>query len=123
MKKAIYRFRENCGRMGSLEGIFIATSKQVNELIKSKIQVYFGDVLGKHSEIYGAINKKHIILVTNDSEAVNSFEKYKLTSGHNPFDYPSVNFEVEGVDFDDMTLREIIDKRLEAKTPKKTIRS
>jgi hypothetical protein len=102
---------------------FIATKEQVAKLISSKIEVYFGEVLGKHSEIYGAIEKKDIKLLTDDIKAVEIVEKYNLTNGYNPFDYTSVNFEMEGVDLDDMTVCEIIDKILESKTPKKTIRS
>jgi hypothetical protein len=112
MKKGIYRFNADCGRMGNLKGVFIATNEQVKELIKSKIEVYFGEVLGKHSEICGSIEKKQVILLTDDSEAVNLVEKYELTSGFNPFDYTAVNFQFDNDDSDDITIREIIDKRL-----------
>jgi hypothetical protein len=123
MKKAIYRFSADCGRNGDLEGVFIATKEQVAKLISSKIEVYFGEVLGKHSEICGAIEKKDIKLLTDDIKAVEIVEKYNLTNGYNPFDYTSINFEMEGVDLDDMTVRQIIDKILESKNPKKSIRS
>lgn len=113
MKKAIYRFYADCGRKGSLEGVFIATKQQVRKLISSEIQVYFGEVLGKHSEISGAIKKKDIVFLTDDSHAVEVVEKYNLTNGFNPFNYTSVNFEMEGVDLDDMTVREIVDKLLQ----------
>jgi hypothetical protein len=126
MKKGIYRFNADCGRMGNLKGVFIATNEQVKELIKSKIEVYFGEVLGKHSEICGSIEKKQVILLTDDSEAVNLVEKYELTSGFNPFDYTAVNFQFDNDDSDDddsddITIREIIDKRL--LTKKKTNKS
>jgi hypothetical protein len=123
MKKAIYRFSADCGRNGDLEGVFIATKEQVAKLISSKIEVYFGEVLGKHSEICGAIEKKDIKLLTDDIKAVEIVEKYNLTNGYNPFDYRSINFEMEGVDLDDMTVRQIIDKILESKNLKKSIRS
>ncbi|WP_306353687.1 hypothetical protein [Flavobacterium sp. '19STA2R22 D10 B1'] len=116
MKKAIYKLSIDCGRSGDLEGVFIATKKQVDKLISSKIEVYFGEVLGKHSEIYGAINKKDVKLLTEDLTAVNIVEIYKLTSGINPFNYTSINFEIEGVDLDDMTVGEIIDRLLILKT-------
>lgn len=112
MKKSIYKFSTDCGRSGSLEGVFTATKKQVDKLISSKIEVYFGEVLGKHSEVYGVIEKKDIKLVTDDTAAVEIFEKYNFASGHNPFDYRSVNFELAGVDLDDMSVRKIIDKLL-----------
>jgi hypothetical protein len=115
MKKAIYRFNADCGRSGNLEGVFIATKQQVNKLISSKIEVYFGEVLGKHSEIFGVIAKKEIIFLTDDIQAVEVVEKYDLTNGFNPFNYRSVNFEMDGVDLDDMTVREIVNKLLETK--------
>lgn len=112
MKQAIYKLSVDCGRSGDLEGVFLATKAQVNKLISSKIEVYFGEVLGKHSEIYGAIEKKEIKLLTDDPVAVEIVKKYKLTNGINPFAFTSVNFDLEGVDLDDMTVGEIIDKLL-----------
>lgn len=116
MKKGIYKFSTECGRNGSLEGVFIATKQQVDKLISSHIQVYFGEVLGKHSEIYGAIEKKDIKLLTNAPDTVAAVEKYKLTAGFNPFEYTSINFEMDGVDLDDMTVGEIVDKLIEVKS-------
>lgn len=113
MKKSIYKFSTSYGRMGTLEGVFTATKKQIDKLISSKIEVYFGEVLGKHSEVFGVIEKKDIKLVTNDAVAVEIFEKYNFASGHNPFKYASVNFEVAGDDIDNMTVGEIIDKLLD----------
>ncbi|PWA10945.1 hypothetical protein [Flavobacterium laiguense] len=112
MKQAIYKLSLCCGRMGDLEGVFLATKPQVAKLISSKIEVYFGEVLGKHSEIFGAIEKKDLKLLTDDPIAVEIVKKYKLTNGINPFKYSSVNFELEGVDLDDMTVGEIIDRLL-----------
>lgn len=47
--KAIYKMDCDCGRMGSLQGVFIAEKEHVTVLLKKKIEVYFGEVLGKHS--------------------------------------------------------------------------
>lgn len=116
MKKGIYKFSTEYGRSGSLEGVFIATKQRVNKLISSKIEVYFGEVLGKHSEVFGAIEKKDIKLITDDSQALAIVEKYELTNGHNPFDCTFINFELEGVDLDDMTVGELVNKLLESKT-------
>jgi len=113
MKKAIYKFNADCGGMGELEGVLISTKERVDKLIESKIEVYFGEVLGKHSEIYGAIEKDEIIFVSDNEEAVRVVEEHSLTSGINPFDYTSINFEIEGEDLDDMGVDEIIDKLLQ----------
>lgn len=116
MKKGIYRFSADCGRSGDLEGVFIATKEQVNKLISSKIEVYFGEVLGKHSEISGAVEKKEIKLLTDDIEAVSVVEKYDLSSGINPFNYSFINFNMNGIDLDDdMTVGELIYKLLNQK--------
>lgn len=86
-KKALFRFYADCGRQGDLEGVFISTKEMVNKLIDSKIEVYFGEVLGKHSEVYGSIEKKEIEFLTDDEVAVEVVSKYKLETGYNPFDY------------------------------------
>lgn len=109
MKKGIYKFSLDCGRMGDLKGVFIATDQQVNILIRSKIEVYFGEILGKHSEVWGKVEKKHIKLLTEDLTAIEVVEKYDLTNGINPFDYGFINFEIKGVNIEDMCVREVID--------------
>lgn len=84
--KTLYRFNCYCGRSGTLTGIFVADSKDVMDLIKYKIEVYFGEVLGKHSEIYGTIEEGDIAAITENKEVIDIFEQYNLDSGHNPFD-------------------------------------
>lgn len=110
MKKALYKFYADCGRMGQLEGIFISTQEKVDKLIKSKIEVYFGEVLGKHSEIFGNIEKKEIEFITDIPKVIEIVERFDLTTGYNPFNYTSINFELEGENLDNMTIDEIIEK-------------
>lgn len=50
--KAIYKMDCDCGRMGSLQGVFIAEKEHVTVLLKQKIEASFGAVLGKHSSIF-----------------------------------------------------------------------
>ncbi|MEO6176969.1 MAG: hypothetical protein ABIP27_17580 [Flavobacterium circumlabens] len=109
MKKGIYKLSVDCGRSGDLEGVFIATDVQVKALIDSKIEVYFGEILGKHSEVYGAIEKKEVKLLTQDINAIEVVEKYNLSNGVNPFDYGFINFEIKGVNIEDITVGEVID--------------
>lgn len=117
MKKGIYKLSIDFGRSGDLQGVFIATDQQVKKLITSKIEVYFGEILGKHSEVWSAIDKKHIKLLTEDSHAIEVVEKYDLTNGINPFKYGFINFQFKGVNIEDMNVGEIID--LLIKTSKK----
>lgn len=93
MSKSIYRFDFDAGIMGGLSGVFIAEDDAVKDLVASKKEVYFGEVLGKHSEICGPIEEKEITKVTDDPVAIEIFEKYELSSGYNPFDYINTDEE------------------------------
>jgi len=93
MSKAIYRLNFDCQRMGSLQGIFVALKEDVEILKFNAIQIYFGEVLGKHSEVYGPVDDGEIEMVTDDPTAVEIFEKYDLASGYNPFQYTALGTE------------------------------
>ena len=82
--KAIYKFESDCGRMGTLYGIFVADSKEVNDLTTSGDEVYFGEVLGKYSEIIGEISATEITMVTAVTELVEKFEELNMETGFNP---------------------------------------
>lgn len=86
--KAVYKLHFDCGRMGQLDGLFIAEKEKVKELIDSGREVYFGEVLGKHSEIMGPIEEPDdITLVSEDEEVIRVIEENNLENGFNPFDY------------------------------------
>lgn len=86
-QKAIYKMNLDCGRMGSLEGIFVTDPPRVKQLIESKEEVYFGEVLGKHSEVTWVFDGPELTLVSDDAHLVQLFEENNLSSGYNPFDY------------------------------------
>ncbi|MDV4026187.1 hypothetical protein CMT52_17795 [Elizabethkingia anophelis] len=112
--KAVYKLNFDCGRAGELNGIFIATKKQVEKLIESGVEVYFGEVLGKHSEIYGPVEENEIQMITDESNVVEVIEKYGLENGYNPFDEPSINFDYESIGLEeDCSVLEIVDKLIE----------
>ena len=71
--------------MGSVDGVFIADSDEVSNSIGK--EVYFGEILGKHSEVYGELEKDEIELVTDDEKVVSLFEQFDLSSGYNPLEY------------------------------------
>lgn len=87
MNKFLWQFYWDCGRSGSVEGLFVATEKEVKEAIGK--DVYFGEILGKHSEIYGVLEEQDIGKVKVSSEAVEEIAKILGTtwSGYNPLDY------------------------------------
>jgi hypothetical protein len=85
---AVYSMFLDCGRMGDLTGTFLSSEEEIMEAGGKR--VYFGEVLGKHSEIYvDDFDELEVDLVTDDPDAVKIFRDYSLTSGYNPFDYIS----------------------------------
>jgi hypothetical protein len=82
----LYSFHWDCGRSGDLDGLFVAEEDQVESAIGKRL--YFGEVLGKHSDVEG-------ILEASDLEEVSS-EQDKITwlvdllgtsiSGFNPLE-------------------------------------
>ena len=87
--KNLYSFYWDCGRMGSINALFVASPEQINSAIGR--QVYFGEVLGKHSEIYGNLNKDDITLVSDDQEKIKWLIEvtggWETISGLNPLEY------------------------------------
>lgn len=83
--KALYKFYENFGRMGHLEGIFVAEESAVKDAIGKSVS--FGEVLGKHSEIDCDLTEKNITFLTNSEAAVAAVENFGLSSGYNPLRY------------------------------------
>ena len=83
--KGVYRLNIDFGRMGEVEGIFVAESEAVKNIIGKYI--YFGEILGKHSEVKGTPEEDEIELITEDQTAVEVIEKHGLETGYNPFDY------------------------------------
>lgn len=109
--KAVFKLNFGCGRMGKLEGLFIATKEEVAHLIECPYKVYFGEVLGKHSEVFGEIEEKEVTLVSDDPNVVKVVEDHSLTNGFDPFDYEFLNFDYDTLLPDDEeanTVREVL---------------
>lgn len=88
--KKLYKFYWNCHRMGSVKGLFVSTDEIINKNLGK--QVYLGEILGKHSEIFGNLEKEDITEVSADQDFINKFELIVGKSfGHNPLDYISEN--------------------------------
>lgn len=83
--RILYKFEWDCGRQGTLEGVFISTSEEINKIIGKEI--YFGEVLGKHSEVFGTIEKEEIEELTDDQDFIDKFEILIGSIGYNPLDY------------------------------------
>jgi len=89
----LYKFHWDCGRMGTLDGLFFAKPIDVEKAIGEII--YFGEALGKHSDIYGSLETDEIELVSEDQNLISMLmaaleidptEEYCdwTISGHNP---------------------------------------
>lgn len=83
--KKIYQFECDFGRMGSLEGCFLAESDLVDKIIGKEI--HFGEVLGKHSDVSITLNEKHLNILSDDYEFIDKFQTImgiNWSVGHNP---------------------------------------
>lgn len=87
MNKFLWRFYWDCDRMGNVEGLFVATEDEIKNIIGKKI--YFGEILGKHSEVYGNIDNEDITKLDLDCETVEKVTKLlgETWSGYNPLEY------------------------------------
>lgn len=84
--KKLYKFNLDCGRMGELEGIFTATDNELSK-IKGK-HIYFGEVLGKHSEIFvDDFDLSLITPISDDQSFVNKYDEIVGSIGFNPLDF------------------------------------
>ena len=85
--KKLYSFFWDCGRMGDVEGLFIAEESEVDSAIGS--QVYFGEILGKHSEISGTLSSVDLKVISDEQDKIDwllGIIGYNV-SGYNPLDY------------------------------------
>lgn len=82
--ESLYKLHFNCGRQGELTGLFLEDSDKLNKLVESGEEVYFGEVLGKHSEICGPIEKSDFTLVTSDEKVISIVKEFNLTTIDSP---------------------------------------
>lgn len=89
MAEVLFEFYADCGRMGSLDGLFIATQEQVDNAIGK--YAMFGEVLGKHSDIGFRLKADMITIKTGDKQAVSIIKEILGVdvAGFNPLDYIS----------------------------------
>jgi hypothetical protein len=82
-------------------------------MVKHGLNVYFGEVLGKHSEVCGPIESHEIKMISDNPEVVKIIEDFGLQSGYNPLDYTFAHWNHEGLSeelcTDDLTVGEAID--------------
>ncbi|ALM62067.1 hypothetical protein AXI64_gp075 [Vibrio phage qdvp001] len=95
--KAIYEFYWDCGRMGCVKGLFIADKDEVEKLIGSSVS--FGEILGKHSDVYGTLDESDLTIKTEDQDFISKFEEFMgvtdTISGYNPLEYLEETYDDE----------------------------
>lgn len=93
--KYLYKFCWDYRRDGVVEGLFIAEETDVENLIGKN--VYFGEILGKHSEVFGTIDKEDFEIISNDQELCDKLSRLTggTLSGYNPFEYIEEDYEDE----------------------------
>lgn len=86
--KALYKMDLDCGRQGSLQGLFIEEDCEfIDFLIKYEVKIPFGDALGKHSDVLAYLTRDEIKLVTMNSTVLDVIKEYGLENGYNPRHY------------------------------------
>lgn len=85
----LYRFYWDCRRQGELAGLCILDSELIEK--SEGTDVYFGEVLGKHSEVQGTIETSDFSLLTDDPKVIEILQPFASRNGticgYNPFDY------------------------------------
>lgn len=81
----LWDFYWDCGRQGDVKSTFVATDDEIADIVGKR--VYFGEILGKHSEVYGDIEASDFTMVSDDPAFVETFRSKVGSTGHCPFDY------------------------------------
>ena len=83
----LYRFCWPQRRGGDVEGLFVEDSDVVENAIGA--DVYFGEICGKHSDVYGTLDEEDLTIVSEDQEKIYWLVGIlgRSISGYNPFDY------------------------------------
>lgn len=67
-KLLLVEYYEDFGRGGELQGLFI-TTPEILEKLKGR-EVYLGEALGKHSEVYASLNDNTLKVRSENPEAI-----------------------------------------------------
>lgn len=86
MSKVLVRFFWDCGRMGDVDGLFVTTKEELEKAYGKR--VYFGEILGKHSEVYGTLDREDIEVLSDDKIFIEQLTHLlgNHLSGYNPLD-------------------------------------
>ena len=95
-KLRLWKYDVDCGRMGDVHGLFVATQDELDDIIGR--ECHFGEILGKHSEVSVDVCNDDFKMLDVDTETIKKLIKAvgnDTISGYNPLDY------MENDDFDE----------------------
>lgn len=85
--KKLYSFHYEVQRMGCLEGLFVASERDVADCMGRSFS--YSDILGKHSEIYDDLSEEMLTVKSEDPEFIKKLVEIiggELISGINPLE-------------------------------------
>ena len=88
MSKVLVEFYLDYGRMGCLDGLFVTTTEELEKLYGK--EVYFGECLGKHSEVFATMKANQFEVKSDDPAFIEKLVEIigdDTISGYNPFNY------------------------------------
>jgi len=87
MAKKLFSFHVDAGRNGDITGLFISTEEEVTAIVGT--DVYFGEILGKHSDVELTLQPDHFTVLEVEDSTVEDLQHTigNTVSGYNPFDY------------------------------------
>lgn len=97
----LYKYYEDCGRMGEIEGLLILTDEQKERYIKYTNCLHWDELLGKHSEGTFDFSDKTLTEIDLPEDVVSILyrELGEVLSG--PFDYAYFNEQIEEYDLEE----------------------
>lgn len=82
----IYRYYQDFGRMGELEGVFVARPSDIRKVTGHT--AHFGEVLGKHSDVSSSDWDAYLEVLNDEPDFVEKAIACGLVGiGYNPLDY------------------------------------
>ena len=110
--KALYKLKIEL-KHSSHHGLFIEDKEKVEWLLKTKPEIYFGEISGKHSNVSGALDEDDIQMITDDPDELAVVSRLDLEHGINPFWYPTGDFEFVNEAYEDFVSSGLLNKTYE----------
>ena len=108
--KKLYSYSESF-RGGCIEGLFVSTDEELKRLYGKDL--YYGECLGKHSELTLRFEEGDFTVQTEDQAFIEKFEELIGYTGYYPFDYIQQQWIVQ-YSIGDITAKEYFDYEEEA---------